>query len=76
VEDFNIYGKIRFVGKVEIENMITDTQQRKGLIQSNHSVFSPILIREGLRPSIVAQHLEQVIKEKERERRLQELIRL
>lgn len=56
--------------------MINETQQRKGLIQSNHSVFSPILIREGLRPSIVAQHLEQVIKEKDRERRLQELIRL
>lgn len=53
MQDFNLTGNIRYVGNVEIENLIADTRVRQGLAHLGGNITNPQLVKEALRPSIV-----------------------
>lgn len=62
MQDFHLTGNIRYVGNVEIENLIADTRVRQGLVHMGGNVTNPLLVKEAMRPSIITQHLEYIIK--------------
>ncbi|MFO0118031.1 MAG: hypothetical protein ACK521_10620 [bacterium] len=41
MQDFHLTGNIRYVGNVEIENLIADTRVRQGLVHMGGNVTNP-----------------------------------
>ena len=41
MQDFHLTGNIRYVGNVEIENLIADTRVRQGLTATKDSITNP-----------------------------------
>ena len=52
-------NKKRYMGNIELENMIMDNMSKYGLLVNANSTATenPALIREALRPSLITQHI-------------------
>jgi len=51
-------NKKRFMGKIELENMIMDNISKYGLlVTQQNSTENPALFREAVRPSLITQHI-------------------
>ena len=51
-------NKKRFMGKIELENMIMDNISKYGLlVTQQNSTENPALLREAVRPSLITQHI-------------------
>lgn len=66
IMDFQIYGKLKYPGKTDIENIIAETRVRQGLAKGEQTIDNPSLVKEAMRPSIVTQHLRHEIKLREK----------
>lgn len=50
--------KKRYMGNIELENMIMDSMSKYGLLVSQSNVCeNPALLREAVRPSLITQHI-------------------
>lgn len=53
-----ILHKNRYIGNIELENMIMDNKSKYGLLVSQqNNTENPALIREAVRPSLITQHI-------------------
>jgi hypothetical protein len=53
-----ILHKKRYMGNIELENMIMDNLSKYGLLVSQQNVAeNPALLREAVRPSLITQHI-------------------
>ena len=59
LQKLGILNKKRYMGNIELENMIMDNMSKYGLLVTAQSTSTenPALIREALRPSLVTQHI-------------------
>ena len=53
-----ILDKKRYMGSIELENLIMDNKSKQGLLVSqSNTCENPALLREALRPSLITQHI-------------------
>lgn len=53
-----ILDQKRYMGNIELENMIMDSMSKYGLLVNQSSASeNPALIREAVRPSLITQHI-------------------
>ena len=59
LQKFGITNKKRYMGNIELENMIMDNMSKYGLLVSTNqqATENPALLREAFRPSLVTQHI-------------------
>ena len=59
IQKFGLNQKTRYMGNVELENLIMDNRSKYGILATKDKAVAenPALLREAMRPSLVTQHI-------------------